>query len=466
MEKGSDCFRVLYLPVGISNFHMPSTLDLFARSRKMLTELCLEAECPREPLLSLEALERYLKGKQADLIIFQNLTFANGAYAARTAREFSCPVAVWSVREPVLDGGRLRLNSLTGGFSAGNALRKLGRGFRHIFGSPEEERVAEELRVVIRAARLKQDLCQLRMASVGHTPQGFGFGRAMDHDLLRIFGVTLECFEARELMDAARACTSQETEDYLDRARELMVGLDGLPEENVTDFARLYRAYDRFVEEHRIGALASRCWPDFFTVYGTPVCAVLAALNSALVPAACEVDVFGALSMYMGVRLTGTPAFFGDPVCIDEEENTVTFWHCGTGACSLAREDTGARVGVQCNRGIGPTMEFGCRPWPAVTVFRVGQDENGDFRFFLMRGRALDRPKQFSGTSVVVEVEPEVGPMISAAVTQGWEPHFAVIYGDVAEELACLGEMLGIPSLRYDAEGFPRKTRQIFRTGV
>ena len=449
-------FDVLFIPVGISNFHLPSAKDQFARSCAQVRALCPGAQCPPEPLLDMESLEGWLEGKQPDLVIFLNLTFANGAYAAQAARRFACPLVVWSLREPVLDGGRLRLNSLTGSFSAGNTFRKFGRRFSYVFGAPEEAQVICGLAVAIRAAELIRDLKSLRIASIGHTPQGFGFGRAMDNDLMRVFGVTLECFEARELMEKARSYSDWEAGAYLERAEGLMVGLDKLPQRNVMDFARLYRAYDDFVAEHRLGALASRCWPDFFTDYGTPVCAVLAALNSALVASACEADTLGALSMYMGMRLTGQPAFFGDPVSLDEEENTLTFWHCGTGACSLAREDTGARVGVQCNRGIGPTMEFGCRPCPAVTVFRVGQDEEGGFRFFLMRGEALDRPKQFSGASVVVRTQCKVKQVVSSAITAGWEPHFAVIYGDVSRELECAGRMLGIPATCFGGQVPPK----------
>lgn len=114
---------------------------------------------------------------------------------------------------------------------------------------------------------------------------------------------------------------------------------------------------------------------------------------------ACEADTYGALSMFIGMRLSKKSVFFGDPVSLDENENTVTFWHCGTAACSLARKDTGACVGVHCNRKIGPTMEFGCMPCGRVTVFRVGKKPDGSFRFFVASGSALDKPKQFYGTS-------------------------------------------------------------------
>ena len=35
-------------------------------------------------------------------------------------------------------------------------------------------------------------------------PQGFGFGRALDAELMSVFGVELEAIEARELIDIAK----------------------------------------------------------------------------------------------------------------------------------------------------------------------------------------------------------------------------------------------------------------------
>ena len=196
-----------------------------------------------------------------------------------------------------------------------------------------------------------------------------------------------------------------------------------------------------------MGALASRCWPDFFTSFGTPVCAVLAMLNDLGVAASCEADVCGALSMYLGMKLSGKAVFFGDPVSLDETENTVTFWHCGTAACSLAREDTGACVDVHCNRKIGPTLDFGCAGAKQATVFRISKDEAGNFRFLLAKGEALDKPKQFLGTSSVVKLDRDAKEFVYETVTKGLEPHFVVVYDDVVETLKVLAQMLGLEVL-------------------
>ena len=166
-------------------------------------------------------------------------------------------------------------------------------------------------------------------------------------------------------------------------------------------------------------------------------------------PASCEADSYGALSMFIGAYLTGKAAFFGDPVSMDEGENTITFWHCGTAACSLAREDTGAQAGVHCNRKIGPTLEFGCKAEPKATIFRVGKDADGKFRFFLAGGEVLDKPKQFLGTSLVVKTKANAEEIIYSSVKSGWEPHFVVAMGDIEKEISELANLLDIPLERY-----------------
>lgn len=443
-------FQVAYIPIGVPTFHLESAQAEFDKSIRLISSLTDEAVYPEKMLLSMEDLCAYLDTLQPGLLILQNITFANAAYASEVLKRFSCPILLWTLREPAIDGGRLRLNSLTGAFSAGNALCTFRNGeFEYVFGSPMEEVVAATVNAAIKAARVKSQLRDLKMAAIGHTPQGFGFGRALDAELMSAFGVTLESIEARELIDKAKTYTDKECDSYLEEAKTMMTGLDQTPEKNVRDFAKLYKAYRDYVEENHIGALSSRCWPDFFTSYGTPVCSVLAMLNTFKIAASCESDVYGALSMYIGTQLTDNATFFGDPVSMDEEDGTITFWHCGMAACSLARKDTGAQVGVHPNRKIGPVMDFGCQACDKVTIFRAGRKPDGNFRFFIASGEALDRPKQFCGTSVVVKTEHEAKGIIVKSIKSGWEPHFVVIYGDVAEELIMLANMLGMESCIY-----------------
>lgn len=443
-------FTPVYIPAGVPTFHLESAGEQFEASKALLRGIDERFAVPDDMLLSIDALNAFLDTVQPDLVVFQNLTFANSAYISAVMHRVSCPVLLWTLREPVIDGGRLRLNSLTGAYSAANAMRAFGgRRFEYVFGSADEDRVKCEISACVKAAELIVGMRSLKMSAVGHTPQGFGFGRALDAELLSVFGVRLDAIEARELIGRAESFTDGDCAEYLARSERLMCGLEKTPEKNRLDYARLLRAYDEYVRENSIGALASRCWPDFFTAYGTPVCAVLSVLNDLGVAAACEADIYGALSMWIGMQLSGEPVFFGDPVSLDEGENTLTFWHCGAAACALARHDTGAAVGVHPNRKIGPAMDFGCEAFPEATVFRVGREPDGSFRFFILEGEALDKPKQFTGTSIVVKTAAPVRGIVEESVKTGFEPHYAVMKGHHAAALSAAADMLGIPVYRY-----------------
>ncbi len=442
-------FSYLYIPIGVPTYHLESAQKEFDKSVALLKSIDKGVVVPSEMLLSIDKLNDFIKGRKPDLLIVQNITFANGAYIAEALRKIDAPVLLWTLREPVIDGTRLRLNSLTGAYSAANVLHEFGRPFEYVFGSPEEEKVKKKLASTIAAAKVKKALRALTIAQVGHTPQGFGFGRALDMEVMTTFGSALTSIEARELIDKARGYSDEDIKAYLDDAKKRINGLDGINEKNVLDFARLYRAYDEFVKDNDIGALSSRCWPDFFTAFGTPVCSVLGILNDLGVSSACEADTYGALSMYISRFLTEKPAFFGDPVSMNEKENTVTFWHCGMAPCSLARKDTGACAGVHCNRKIGPTLEFGCKAEPEVTIFRIGKKPDGTFRFIIAGGEAVDKPQQFYGTSIVIKTDNSAEDFVNNSVKAGWEPHFAVAMGDVRDELEALANMLGIEVEKY-----------------
>ena len=439
--------QAAYLPIGTGTFHMETAGEMLRRAVLSLREILGDSlVCPEEGLLSTDALREYLAGIRPDLIILQNLTFANAAYTYEVAAAFpEVPVLIWTLREPAGDGGRLKLNSLTGAFSAANALAMLGRdSYSFVLGLPEDAEVKEAVRAAADAAAVKKELREMTVAAIGHTPQGFGFGRGLDTELLSAFGVRLLSVEMREFIAAAKGVPEEDAAARLPELTAEIRGLEKMPEKNVTDFVRLLIAHERFVLDNRVGALASRCWPDYFTDYGTPVCAVLSVLNARGIPSSCEADIPGALSMAIGAKLTGSPAFFGDPVAVNPEENTLTFWHCGMAATNLAREDTGAQAGVHPNRKIGPTMEFGCRPAKEAVIFRIGRKRDGSFRALIAEGSVLDAPRQYLGTSLVFRPSYPAKALVEEAVAGGWEPHYAILYGKCGKALTMLARSLGL----------------------
>lgn len=63
--------------------------------------------------------------------------------------------------------------------------------------------------------------------------------------------------------------------------------------------------------------------------------------------------------------------------------------------------------------------------------------------------RLRGKPKQFNGTSAVVKTARPVSELAMQSILTGWEPHFAVAYGDIVKELAIWGNMLNIEVEEY-----------------
>ena len=441
--------KVLFLPLARITFSMPDAIDNFGTSCRMLEGLFDNLQRPPELLTSSEMLSDYLSTvSRPDLVIYQCTTFIGSDFVTEITRRFDCPVVVWSLREPSIDGGRLKLNSLTGAFSAGNNLYMQGCSYRFVFGSPEEPAVRQSFGQMSAALDVVCKLRELVVGVVGAQPAGFEFGNLDDAMLTEKLGVKVRRIEAASLMKTALAYPSGAFDDALVELKERTKGWEAIPADHIEKHARLRTAYKEFVDKNGIKALASRCWPDFFTEYGVPVCATLSFLNDCGVAASCETDMGGAISMFIGSALTGSAAFFGDPVAIDESCGGIVFWHCGAGAPSLARGSEGARLGVHPNRKIGPTMEFGLKKGTA-TILRVGKSREG-LRQMAMKGEVLDEPQKFSGASLAFRPATGTPPeKVAALIADGWEPHFVVAYGEVVDELRLISGFLDIPFKEY-----------------
>ena len=438
-----------YIPIGVPTFDLEVAGDQFEKSCFLMCD-CFgsEAVCPEKMLLSIPDLKAFLSQIKPDLIILQNITFANSAYCSEVVSAFpETPLLLWTLKEPVIDGKRLRLNSLTGAYSAANIMKSLGKSnFGYVFGSPESYEVRSSLVSHGKAVRTLSELSSCKVAAIGTTPEGFGFGRAEAADVRRVFKSHLMSIELKEILDKAKSYDIDECADYLKDFKCTCCSYEDIPQANMEGYARLMKAYCDFCTQNNVKVIGSRCWPDLFTDFGTPNCAVLSMLNDKGISSACEGDMYGAISMFIASRLSGGSVFFGDPVSMDEDENTLTYWHCGMCAPSLASKPT---IGVHPNRKIGPVMDFGCKGSSAATIFRIGRDAKGDFRAFVAGGQTLDKPKQFIGTSVVVRTDFSARDLVYDSVTDGWEPHYVVAYGDIIQDIEVLCRILGIPVSRF-----------------
>lgn len=441
---------IVYLPIARKTFDLEAANDQLRRSKELLHSLFSEeVSLPDELLTSPDELAHYLESinlKQVKLVIYQSVTFADGEFIEETIKQLKAPVLVWSVREPSI-GGRLRLNSLTGGNSTCHVLRSAGRRYEFVFGNPEEHQVRQTIQRKTRIMQVIEQLKKVKVGVVGEHPPGFFFSGTNDEALFAQFGVETIHLDLMEAFQASKKISKEQYEGALQQAEKQVIGLNR-SDETVTRFAQFTTHMKSEIKEKQLSGLAIRCWPDFFTELGAAACSTLSHLTEEGLVSSCESDIHGALSMYILQELSASAPYLGDMVHLNEASNSVVLWHCGAGAYSLAHPASGATPGVHPNRKIGFTMEFGLKPGK-VTMFRISYTKQDHYRLLIMRGDALDTPKRFNGTSVEIKLETDATDTLNGLMKEGFEPHYALVYGDVCDELVELGNQLGLPTHVY-----------------
>ncbi|WJE15241.1 hypothetical protein QRD89_16180 [Halobacillus sp. ACCC02827] len=440
---------ILYVPIGRKTFDLEAGEIQRKNSSTMLNSLGVEVIEPEEIVTSPDELEDFLNGIEKDRIvasIYQSVTFADGEFVEVLIKQVQAPVMVWSIREPSING-RLRLNSLTGGNSTSHMLKCANHPYSFLFGNPEEAQIKSRLLKFLKVQYVIHELKQFKIGVVGEHPPGFFFSGTDEELLHKQFGVEIKKVDLMKAFEESKKLPQEAWEHAIDRAEQQVIGLNR-NEETVQRFAQFTTHVESIIEEEGLSGLAIRCWPDFFNELGAAACSTLSQFTEDGIVSSCESDIHGAVSMFILQQLSGGKApYLGDMVHVNEASNSVVFWHCGAGAYSLAHPDQGARPGVHPNRKLGFTMEFGLKPGQ-VTMFRVGYTPEG-YRLLVMRGNALDTPQRFHGTSVEVELETDINDTLYGLMEEGFEPHYALVYEDVADELVELGRQLGVETVVY-----------------
>ncbi|WP_054733333.1 hypothetical protein [Secundilactobacillus similis] len=84
-----------------------------------------------------------------------------------------------------------------------------------------------------------------------------------------------------------------------------------------------------------------------------------------------------------------------------------------------------------------------------MTFLRVHYTELDGYELAISRGNVLDVEPQFNGASGRVQMDAPVEQLVDQFVEEGYESHFALVYGDYVDDLKALGRLLQIPVKVY-----------------
>ncbi len=447
-----NLLRVGYVCLGRATFDLQMAQMIAQRSAEALQQQNVSMYVIPDLITSVDAAMDVAQkfAGNIDVLLTQFTTFVDGRFLDVMAKRLDVPIILWSIREPnQRPGERLSLNSLTGANMAGQRLYRIGVPFQFVLGNPDESQLVMDLKNSFRFWAAWKRLHQFKIITLGNAPDGFHFsmpGASAQSQL----GIALEHLDLTHTFERAMQLDPQEVKSEIIRLQDKVKGLSQLPTDSVEKFARMMTVLRHDLKHREADAVAVRCWPEFFTEFGAAACSTLSALIEDGIMGACEADILGALSMDILKLLTDSPAYLGDLVEIDEVRQTVVFWHCGAGAFSLARQDTGAVAGKHPNRNIGFTLEFGLKSGK-ITILRIGEAADGSVRVLIGEGEVLDEPQRFLGTSAKVRLAGDKGVVerVTNVIEQGFEPHYALSYGCVAIDLERLFRLLNIPVTRF-----------------
>ncbi len=229
-------------------------------------------------------------------------------------------------------------------------------------------------------------------------------------------------------------------------------------------------------------AFADKCWPAFPSQFGFEPCYVNSRLAARGIPVACEVDIYGALSEYIGACVSGDAVTLLDinnsvPARMWEEQikgkydyaltDTFMGFHCGnTPACKLCA-DRAVKYQLIQNRllenGSEPdftrgTLEGDIAPGD-ITFYRLQCDSDGNLRSYIAQGEVLPVATGSFGGIGVFAIH-EMGRFYRHILIQKRYPHHgAVAFGHYGKALFEVFKFLGVQDIAYNQpKGLPYPT--------
>lgn len=388
---------------------------------------------------------RELQDEDFDLLLIFQATFADSTMVTTLTKMIDRPVFLWAVPDQPT-GGRLRLNSLCGVNLAAHALTLRDRRYDYIYASPSEKPAIRHLKTVTTAAAVYGRLQEARIGLVGEHPAGMDTCRVDPERIANSMGAEVVQIPLSEVFEQVRSTPAGEIRPVRDRLAKRLKGLDELDQEQLNTSLAVYRVLKQLARQQHLDALAVRCWPEFFTDLRCSACGPMAMLTDEAVPCSCEADIKGVIAQLVLQWLSDGTAFGTDMVSADRQDDTMVLWHCGLAPLAMADLAFETRATVHSNRRLPLLMEFSLKPG-RVTFARLSQ-ATGELRWIVAGGEMLSRPPSFSGTSGVVRFDDPVGDVLDQILQEGLEHHISLTYGDHAEAVASLAEMLNMPLKR------------------
>lgn len=330
----------------------------------------------------------------------------------------------------------------------------------------DAEDCADMIHEFLPIARAVIGLSQLKIISFGPRPLNFLACNAPIKQLYNL-GVEIEENSELDLFEAFHKHDGDERIPAVVKEMEEELGAGNKKPEILAKLAQYELTLKDWVEEHKgyrkYVAIAGKCWPAFQTQFGFVPCYVNSRLAAQGIPVSCEVDIYGALSEFIGTVVSQDAVTLLDinnsvPADMYQEEiqgkypythrDTFMAFHCGNTASSkLSCREMKYQVIMartlpeEVTQG---TLEGDLLPGD-ITFFRLQSTADNILRGYIAQGEILPVATRSFG-SIGVFAIPEMGRFYRHVLIEGNYPHHgAVAFGSYGKALYEVFKYIGVP---------------------
>ena len=327
------------------------------------------------------------------------------------------------------------------------------------------EECADMIHEFLPIARAIYGLSNLKIFTFGPRPKNFMACNAPIKQLYNL-GVEVEENSELDLFEAfnKHANDPRIPEVVADMAKEL--GEGNKKPEVLEKLAQYELTLLDWVEANKgsrkYAAIAGKCWPAFQTQFGFVPCYVNSRLTGRGIPVSCEVDIYGALSEFIGTCVSNDVVTLLDinnsvPADMYKEsiegkfpythKDTFMGFHCGNTCsaklafCEMRNQKIMARsLPVEVTNG---TLE-GDIAAGDITFFRLQSTSDNVLRAYVAQGEVLDVRTQSFGAIGVFAI-PEMGRFYRHVLIEKNYPHHgAVAFGHFGKAIFEVFKYLGV----------------------
>lgn len=341
----------------------------------------------------------------------------------------------------------LRNSSTIGIAQITGTMRKLGRDYKIVVGSIDDERAYKKIGVYVKAAQAVSDIKESNIGVIGNVFRGMYDLELSKTFLKSAFDVNVIYIQSSHLLAEWEKVSADEVEAVAKKLTSRFKKRD-VTDDDIRRAVKLAIAMKKLAERFRLNAM---CFLDqHFVQKQTLTTARIGAsllMEETDMTVACEGDLGGLVTMMLMKSISGTHALMAEWGEYDEVLNSCLVMGHGIGVPSLAKNDdmiTLTRTPEEWGfEGGGLNYELIVKPGD-ITISHLIETTEG-YKMIVSPAQSVDMPPlPYNELHAMAQVKTPIREYLEAVLDSGVTHHCIVGISDMSQELLAVAEMLNL----------------------